>query len=569
MSNDPLDQLDASIPDKDSADTTQPPLRKRDMFLKFFGISISLAKVEAKSLTYSLDSQCIPYMEYELDKLRTRRLNDAKLTIYISPMAKASLQAQDNEVFPLMEKMQEFLSSERQVMLILGDPGAGKSTFNKHLENRLWTEYKRGGRIPLFINLPALERPAKDLMGEQLREHNFSDEQIQELTQHREFIVICDGYDESQLTVNIHNSNNFNTSGQWNVKLVISCRSQYLGQDYRDRFVPHGGSHYIHSGVELFQEAVISPFSTEQIKDYVEQYVPLKPRAWRAKDYMDKLTTIPNLMDLVKNPFLLTLALEALPGVIEGKQDLSTIKITRAQLYDTFVQHWSNVNKRRLQSNTLSTEDRAVLDDLLEVGFISTSIDYSTRLALAIFEKQDGNPIVQYVHHKDKNTWRAQCFGKDPEARLLRESSPLTRTGNLHSFVHRSMLEYFFSRAVFDPSSHGGDNETTPQSNPVSLYDQLFDTNGPLFTRNLLTEPSVILFLSDRVKQSARFKQYFLSVVELSKSNAQASRAAANAITILVQAGVRFNGADLRGIRIPGADLTSGQLTRHNYRMPT
>ncbi|KAK3823899.1 MAG: WD40-repeat-containing domain protein [Linnemannia elongata] len=504
--------------------------------------------------------QGILYMEYELYKLRKQRLNDAKLSIYISPMAKASLQAQENEVFPLTDKLQEFLTSDRQVMLILGDSGAGKSTFNKHLEHRLWTEYKHGGRIPLFINLPAIERPAKNLMGEQLREHNFSEEQIQELKQHRQFIVICDGYDESLLTVNIHNSNNFNTSGQWNVKLVISCRSQYLGQDYRDRFVPHGGGHYSHSGIELFQEAVIAPFSTEQIKNYVEQYVPLEPRTWRTEDYMDKLAVIPNLMDLVKNPFLLSLALESLPGVIEGKQDLSTIKITRAQLYDTFVQHWSNVNKRRLQSNTLSTEDRAVLDDLLDAGFISTSIDYSTRLALAIFEKQDGNPIVQYVHHKDKDTWRAHFFGKDPAVRLLRDSSPLTRTGNLHRFIHRSMLEYFFSRAIFDPSSHGGDDESTPQTNPVLPDDQSFDTNGPLFTCKLLAEPSVIQFLSDRVKQSAKFKQYFLSVVELSKSNAEASQAAANAITILVRAGVRFNSADLRGIRIPGADLTSGQF---------
>ncbi|KAG9067049.1 hypothetical protein KI688_012961 [Linnemannia hyalina] len=502
--------------------------------------------------------QKIPYLEYELYKLRMRRLDDAKLSIYISPMAKANLQAQDNEVFPLMEKMQEFLTSGRQVMLILGDSGAGKSTFNKHLEHRLWTEYKRGGPIPLFINLPALERPVKDLMGEQLREHNFSEEQIQELKQHRQFIVICDGYDESQLTVNIHNSNSFNTSGQWSVKLVISCRSQYLGQDYCDRFLPHGGGHYNRPGVNLFQEAVITPFSAEQIKDYVEQYVPLEPRTWRTEDYMNKLTTIPNLIDLVKNPFLLSLALEALPGVVEDKQDLSTIKITRAQLYDTFVEHWSNVNKRRLQSNTLSMADRIIFDELLDMGFVSKSIEYSTRLALAIFEKQEGNPIVQYVH--EKTSWKARFFGQDAEARILRDSSPLTRTGNLHRFLHRSMLEYFLSRAIFDPSKRQDHDESTQQTDSALSDDQLIDTDGPLFTRNLLIEPSVVQFLSDRVKQVTWFKRHLLAVVELSKSDAQASQAAANAITILIRAGVRFNGVDLRGIRIPGADLTGGQF---------
>ncbi|KAF9272700.1 hypothetical protein BGZ88_004494, partial [Linnemannia elongata] len=334
MNKHPLDQLDATIPDKEGTNTTQTPLRKRNKFRKVFGIPKSFSKIKAKSYPLRSDLplpesspilakvQDTSYMEYELHNLRMQRLKDAKLSIYISPMAKASLKAQDNEVFPLMDRVQEFLASDRQVMLILGDSGA------------------------------ALERPAKDLMNEQLKEHGFSEEQIQGLKQHRQFIVICDGYDESQLKVNIHNSNNFNTSGQWNVKLVISCRSQYLGQDYRDRFVPSGRGHYNHSGIDLLQEAVIAPFSIKQIRHYVEQYVPLKPRTWSTEDYMDKMMTIPNFMDLVKNPFLLSLALEALPGVIEGKQDLSTIRITRAQLYDTFMGHWSNANKRRLQSNT-------------------------------------------------------------------------------------------------------------------------------------------------------------------------------------------------------------------------
>lgn len=173
--------------------------------------------------------QGISYIEYELYELRMQRLNDAKQPIYISPMAKANLQASDMEVFPLMEKVQEFLTGDCQVMLILGDSGAGKSTFNRHLERQLWTGYKRGGPIPLFINFPALQNPAKDLMGEQLKEHNFSEEQIQEIKKYRQFIVICDGYNESQLTVNLHNINSLNIFGQWKINLVISCKSQYPG----------------------------------------------------------------------------------------------------------------------------------------------------------------------------------------------------------------------------------------------------------------------------------------------------------------------------------------------------
>ncbi|KAF9338779.1 hypothetical protein BGZ91_007928, partial [Linnemannia elongata] len=54
--------------------------------------------------------QNIQYPEYELHKFLSQRLNMAKMPIYISPMAKASLQARDNELFPLKEKVQEFLA---------------------------------------------------------------------------------------------------------------------------------------------------------------------------------------------------------------------------------------------------------------------------------------------------------------------------------------------------------------------------------------------------------------------------------------------------------------------------
>ena len=263
--------------------------------------------------------------------------------------------------------------------------------------------------------------------------------------------------------------------------MVISCRTQFLGQEYRRRFMPEGSGHYQGQAIDLFQEAVIAPFTKEQIEDYVEQYVPLEPRTWTTKDYMDKLIAIPNLMDLIKSPFLLSLSLEALPGVTESKQDLSAIKITRIRLYDIFVRHWLAVNNRRLQRNVLTRKDLDMLDRLLESGFISISVDYATRLASAIFEHQDGNPEVHYVYVKDKKTWRAEFFGPAPEARLLRESSSLNRSGSQFRSLRRSMLEYFLSRAVFDPTSHDVDDEFCPQPGPDLTPAQLLATDGPLF----------------------------------------------------------------------------------------
>ncbi|KAG0209786.1 hypothetical protein BGX33_005335 [Mortierella sp. NVP41] len=505
--------------------------------------------------------QHIPYVEYNLHQLNLRRIEEGHLPVYIPPMAKANLQARDDVLFPLMEKVQDFLGSSREVMLILGDSGAGKSTFNKHLESELLRSYTTGGPIPLFINLPALDRPDKELMAEQLQAHNFSDAQIQELKQHRQFVVICDGYDESQLKSNLHTTNLLNRSGQWKVKLIITCRTQYLGQDYRDLFVPQGsqgGGHYNHPAIDLFQEAVIAPFSTDQIELYVERYVPLEPRTWVKEDYMDKLNTIPNLMDLVKNPFLLTLTLGALPTVIQGKQDLSRFHITRVELYDNFVEHWLGANKRRLRNLKLSGDGLKVFEELLDDGFEQSGFNFQKDLAVAIFIQQEGRPVVDYTHNRDRTSWKGAFFSQEPGASLLRAASLLTRVGNQYRFIHRSVLEYFYSCIVCQSAFNNAELAPPVQFNPLITLSPIAE--HPLSQSSLVPEPSVVQFLTERVNASPPFRQHLFDLIELSKTDPQASQAAANAMTVLVKTGVRFHGADLRGIRVPGADLSGGEF---------
>lgn len=328
--------------------------------------------------------------------------------VYIPPQAKPSLNASDDTLFPLMEKVTEFLASPRQVLLLLGDSGAGKSTFNLEVEHTLWKGYRKYGPIPLYIGLPTVDNPAQDLIEKQLQYHNFSEEQIREMKLHRKFILICDRYDESQLKINIHTTNRFNQPGQWKAKIVISCRTQYLGQDYRSRFQPQPADRYHRPATDGFQEMVVAAFTRAQIQQYVEEYVKELPAhdvlqnksSWTAEEYMDTLMKIPHLMDLVSNPFLLTLALDALPSVVEANKDLSSIRITRVQLYDSFVNRWLKVNQKILESSPLSAEEREELDLLIEDNFSYHGIHYQKDLST-------GNPIVKYTHLRDKNTWKA------------------------------------------------------------------------------------------------------------------------------------------------------------------
>ncbi|KAF9142123.1 hypothetical protein BG015_001043 [Linnemannia schmuckeri] len=414
----------------------------------------------------------IPYVGYGLDGLRLLRLKEilhpVSIPLHAHPVsiplhATETLLAFDKASFPLKEMVQEFLDSERLVFLLLGDSGSGKSTFCKQLERELWSNYREGDRIPLLVDLSSINQPENNLIEKQLQQHNFTDGMIQELKQHYRFVLICDGYDESRLTKNIHTTNRFNRPGQWNVKTVITCRNTFLGRGYQGRFHPQGADRYHDKASELFEEAIIAPFSRSDIQTFVEQsllspdeHISLDEQAApTVSECMEKLSIIPNMIDLVTNPFLLTLALKALLFIPMDALSPSLVITTRLQLYDGFVRNWIQLGKRRLERSQLNQETFTAFEHLLQDDFTACVIEFLKRLAEAIFELQCGRPIVEYSHRKDSGSWKARFFSEDIEPTLLREASPLTRAGIRHWFIHTSLLEYFYSLTFYDPNDDG------------------------------------------------------------------------------------------------------------------
>ncbi|KAK3807576.1 MAG: hypothetical protein J3Q66DRAFT_417445 [Benniella sp.] len=503
----------------------------REKNLNSYPLKIELPSLASPSLLDRVQNK--PDVESTLRQLRKQRLKERGDAVYIQPQAKAGLKASDDQQFPLMEKVEEFLSGDQKVLLLLGDSGAGKSTFNQQLECDLWHKYKKTtGRIPLFINLPAIDKPEQDMIAKQLRKCEFTEPEIRELKVHRRLILICDGYDESQQTHNLYMSNRLNQPGEWNIQMVISCRSEYLGADYRDRFQP--GDRNSRSDSGHFQEAVITPFTPDQVHDYIKQYVQVHQPLWEAKDYEQALDFIPSLKELVRNPFLMTLSLEVLPRMVDPGEHPSATQVTRVALYDQFIEHWLERGKKRLSEKELSPQAKAAFESLVDEGFTRNGIDFLKKLAVAIYKEQGGQPIVSYSRFKDEGSWKAEYFSREEEKQLLREACPLTRSGNQYRFIHRSLLEYGLALAIFDP--HDWKEKPLPAT------------------------------VSSRRGSSSSAYSFHIhgssddTAVSPSKTDKKWRTAAANAITVLVRAGVQFNGDDLRGIQIPGADLSYGSF---------
>ena len=107
-------------------------------------------------------------------------------------------------------------------------------------------------------------------------------------------------------------------------------------------------------------------------------------------------------------------------------------------------------------------------------------------------------------------------FSREEEKQLLREACPLIRNGNQHRFIHRSLLEYGVSLAIFDPQDwkkHNTQEPTLPESHQTAsrgsvspdaslnehkpadeapVVEKGLGLDSPLAWRSFVKEPSVL-----------------------------------------------------------------------------
>jgi len=130
------------------------------------------------------------------------------------------------------------------------------------------------GCIPLFIPLLAYEDPKRDLIEKHLTiTCRIKDENQLEWIKQQPILLILDGFDEMHVKINLYRTNEL-----WkfkNLKVIISCRSQWLAtvEDYRTLFYPLNNQE--DPLKQSLQELVVSPFNSTQIEKYLQKYVTI------------------------------------------------------------------------------------------------------------------------------------------------------------------------------------------------------------------------------------------------------------------------------------------------------
>lgn len=255
------------------------------------------------------------YREQRLQKL------DEELDDYQMVVAKRDPFSAFSREFDLQSDLNHFLNrSVSRVLLITGDSGSGKSTSCKFLERSIWLSREIDGTIPLFVHLSALKDPVYSLMQESLRLLNFTDEQIEAVRKSDwPFVVFADGFDELSNRENLFLRNHLD---QWNVKLVITCRTQALTEskaNYLGFFKDHN---------QRVEQASILPFTDAQTQAYIELY--RDKFRWNDEEFEIYQRILQTLSEGIHhNPLLLNMLVKVLPRLwSEHRLNKDPLRIT-------------------------------------------------------------------------------------------------------------------------------------------------------------------------------------------------------------------------------------------------
>ncbi|KJU82397.1 repeat-containing protein [Candidatus Magnetobacterium bavaricum] len=427
----------------------------------------------------------------------------------------------------------KFLNGGAQsgVLLLLGDSGAGKSTFCAHLFTKLRDAYLNGGDVPLpvFIKLGTLSAGVKagTFVDDELRRHGLDPLAIEGLKKGKGVIFFLDGYDELGEKISLFKKDWLN---HWtNAKVIITCRNQHLSKS-DDFHLFYRIKSDDHTDLQGFRSLYITPLSDEQVSAYLKEFVKTSEAKWRYDIYQKRIREIYNLRELSSNPMLLNIIVTTMPSLIK---DSNTNTINRNRIYTEFIRKWFEDNRGKLKRSTQLDDEALDIDyffefaETLAIGMFREGKMQIELPGRTLFDEEEKKKALMYELLTPNNNKYA----------IFRSGCPIQRVkDNTFTFMHKSYQEYFIARRLQKDISEG--------------------SKDALNERSIAKEPAIAGFLSEMKVDNSTL----LGIVNDSKTNSAIATAASNAATLLNVRRFSFAGHDLSGVRIPGADLSCAVL---------
>ena len=549
----------------------------------------TLPDTDIQTLITLIRTSLFPELLDSVVSKHKRTILSQKTGFYIVGKGKKNSDDNRESAISLLKVCSDFIASPQKVLLLLGDSGSGKSSFGIALERDMWKSYQPGGVIPLFISLAywSSADPHTDLIQKVLRKQGYSEAHIRELREkQRSLLVFIDGYDEIGTLENLYATNKLS---DWNVKVIITCRLEYLrgrlkGHSYR--FIPEVDGQLQSEGLS---EYYMSRFSADQIKEFLIGFIRnnREEKVWG--DWRHYITYINKyqLSEMVENPYLLYIVACVLPTIVENHQKRNKIefqKLTRSDLYHKFIELWILRHLDKLAQvqklGLLGNEDPyRKLEDFIQ------------KLAIAMEENN------AYEIDLDKIRKLRPIGENSVTLSALLQASPIRPidkpSGVFYSFLHPSLRDFLANKAAFDEISENAGISNALQSIipqqrkevksntisllpvPVDAEDRVKSIESERFRNivlnkiNICNRPEAINWWLEQLENNSERQKIInklREVLYLSKDKNEIETAAANAITILIAAGEAFSDEDLSHVHIRGANLNGGIFDHTIFR---
>lgn len=315
-------------------------------------------------------------------------------------------------------------------LMVLGKPGAGKTTFLKYLAMQCISGRFLADHVPIFVTLKSFAetKGEPDLIAYC---NVLTSANLKPLIDAGKVFFLLDGLDEvreEDTARVIRQIREFSDRFQQN-QFVITCR--IAAKDYI---------------FERFTEVEVADFDDEQIKTFAQNWFRAKGDADRATLFVEKLEENQRIKELASSPLLLTLLCLMF-------EDTTSFPANRAELYkeglDVLLKKWDGKRKieREQVYKNLSLKRK---EDLL------------SQIALTTFENKEyffkQRNLEDYITDFIRNLPDAKT---DPKALHLDSEAVLKsieanhgllveRAKGIYSFSHLTFHEYFAAREIVE-----------------------------------------------------------------------------------------------------------------------